>query len=209
MAYKVFKYKLYRAKRNKHLVRQIELSAWVYNHCIALHKRYYRLYKKTLGRVRLNAQLAKLKKTKRFQVWQSLDAQSIQQISHRIDKGYKLFFNGLKSGGKVSPPSFKAHSKYRSFTLCVNGWKLTGAGCIRIMGREYKFYQSRPIEGVIKTVTIKRDNLGDLWLFFAVEDTFQVKTMPATGKSAGFDFGLKEFLTPSDNRPAILAPQPR
>lgn len=208
MAYKVFKFKLYRAKRTKHLVRQIELSAWVYNHCIALHKRYYRLYKKTVDCFQLLRHLTKIKKHKRFQVWQTLNSQTIQNIAKRLSEGYKLFFKALKQGRKTAPPTFKSRHKYKSFTLLQHGWKLAGDGRIHLMGKEYRFHQSRPIEGKIKTVTIKRDAIGDLWLFFAVEFDFQAQTMPTTGKSAGFDFGLKEFLTPSDESPSILAPQP-
>lgn len=47
---KTFQYKLYQAKRNKHLHQQIDIAAGIYNHCIALHKRYYRLYGKSLNK---------------------------------------------------------------------------------------------------------------------------------------------------------------
>ncbi|MCH8960571.1 MAG: helix-turn-helix domain-containing protein, partial [Bacteroidetes bacterium] len=38
---KMFKYRLYTTKRNKHLVEQIEVAASIWNHCIALTRRYY------------------------------------------------------------------------------------------------------------------------------------------------------------------------
>ncbi|MHB1680916.1 MAG: helix-turn-helix domain-containing protein, partial [bacterium] len=40
---KTYKYKLYRTKKLKNLHRLINISAQVYNHSIALHKRYYKL----------------------------------------------------------------------------------------------------------------------------------------------------------------------
>ena len=37
---KTYCFELYNSKRNKHLHGLINLSAQIYNHCIALHKRY-------------------------------------------------------------------------------------------------------------------------------------------------------------------------
>jgi putative transposase len=87
--------KLYRSKRNKKLHRAINIGGSIYNHCIALHKRYYRLYGKSLGANRLKVHITKLKKTPRFKFWNQLGSQAIQDIVERIDKGYKLFFRLL------------------------------------------------------------------------------------------------------------------
>ena len=40
---RTYKYKLYRSKKNKVLARRIDIAGIIYNHCIALHRRYYRL----------------------------------------------------------------------------------------------------------------------------------------------------------------------
>ncbi|NMB35723.1 MAG: transposase, partial [Firmicutes bacterium] len=39
---KTYCFKLYRAKRNKKLHRSINIAGSIYNHLIALHRRYYR-----------------------------------------------------------------------------------------------------------------------------------------------------------------------
>ena len=41
-----YKYKVYSQNRNhqKRLEEFLRTAAWIYNHCIALHKRYYKLY---------------------------------------------------------------------------------------------------------------------------------------------------------------------
>lgn len=65
------------------------------------------------------------------------------------------------------------------------------------MGQIYKYHKSREVEGKIKTVTIKRDPLGDLYLYIVCETKIQ-EIRPRTGKSVGFDFGLTQFLTASD-----------
>ena len=89
---------------------------------------------------------------------------------------------------------------YRSFTLKQAGWKLLDSvdkryGRIQIGKREYKFVQHRQINGVIKTVTVKRDSAGRLWLCFSVLEKLCIAEAVSTGEIGGFDFGLQTFLT--------------
>ena len=77
------------------------------------------------------------------------------------------------------------------------GYKLNN-NIISLNGYEYKFWLSRPIKGIIKTLTIKRDNIGDFYLCISIEQE-ETKLNITTGKSVGIDFGLKQFLTLSDN----------
>ena len=71
------------------------------------------------------------------------------------------------------------------------------------MGHNYKFCLSRsraiPLEGEVKTVTIKRDRCGDLWVCFSVVQDAE-PSIPQTGSAVGIDFGLKQFLTMSDGQ---------
>ena len=57
---------------------------------------------------------------------------------------------------------------------------------IKIGKRIYKFWKSREIEGKIKTITIKRNPLGELFVF-VVTDCIDNQIVPMTGNSAGFD----------------------
>ena len=103
---KAYKFKLYQLKRNRYLERTINLSGIIYNHSIALHKRYYRLYGKSLGKslnvYALMKHLTKLNKLPKYSEWNSLGSQAIQDIAQRIDKGYKLFFRNREHGMKSS-----------------------------------------------------------------------------------------------------------
>ncbi len=194
-----YKFKLYRAKKNKHLHQQINISGLIYNHCIALHRRYYRLFGTSLNAYALMKHITKRKKLPKYSHWNMVGSQAIQDIVQRIDKAYKLFFGNRKRKVKTSPPGFKKVKKYSSFTLKQAGWKLLGGNKIRIQGIVYKFSKSRDIPADIKTVTIKRDSLGNFWLYFVVEEEIDLSNRILTGKSAGFDFGLKVFLKSSDN----------
>ncbi|MCL5996432.1 MAG: transposase, partial [Chloroflexi bacterium] len=160
--FKQFTYKIYRKPKNKHLHRLVNLHALLYNHCIALHKRYYRLTGKHLNQYALMRHIAKLKLREGFEWIGELGSQSAQDVIQRIERGYALFFKENKRGNKrIQPPTFRKVRKYRSFTLKQAGWKLVADNIIQIDGRTHKFSLSRPIEGQIKTVTIKRDAVGD------------------------------------------------
>lgn len=169
-----------------------------------LHKRYYRRYGTYLSLYQLQAHIAKLKKLPKYSWWSALGSQAVQDILQRIDKGYQHFFQNLKdrkahkTTRKIGPPTFRAVRKAKSFTLKQAGWKLLGDNRLRIGSTVYKFARSRDIEGAIKTVTIKRDALGDLYVFFSCVVVSQPTDRVMTGKSAGFDFGLTTYLTGSD-----------
>ncbi|XZF63014.1 MAG: RNA-guided endonuclease InsQ/TnpB family protein [Gloeotrichia echinulata DVL01] len=188
------KFKLYEHKRNRHLKRMINAAGVIYNHCIALHKRYYRMWGKHLNCAKLQSHIAKLRK--RHQFWQSIGSQAVQDICQRIEKAYQLFFKHNKKG--VRPPNFKKVKKYKSFTLKQAGYKLLSGNRIKIANRVYQFWKSREVEGKIKTLTIKRTALGELFMVIVVNNELKPEIKSTTGKIAGFDFGLKTFLTCSD-----------
>ncbi len=188
-----YKYKLYKTKKTKHIDRLINIACNIYNHCIALHKRYYKFYHKSLKKNKLQVHLTKLKKLDKHKYWNNLGSQAIQQITERIDNAMKKFFK--KQGGL---PSFKKRIKYKSFTLKGKvGYKLKD-NIISLNGYSYKFSKNQTIKAndKIKTITIKRDNIGDFYICVSLETADKVRI--TTGKSVGIDFGLKTFLTLSD-----------
>jgi putative transposase len=180
----------------------INAAGVIYNHCIALHKRYYRIWRKHLNCAKLQSHIAKLRKRNSF--WQLVGSQAVQDICQRIDKAYQLFFKHNKKG--VRPPGFKKVRKYKSFTLKQTGYKFLGGNRVKIGNRVYQFCQSREIEGKIKTLTIKRTALGELFMVVVVDHESEPEIKSTTGKIAGFDFGLKTFLTCSDGT-TIDSPQ--
>jgi putative transposase len=191
---KTLKFKLYQHKRNKYLKRTINAAGVIYNHCIALHRRYYRMWGKHLNCAKLQKHIAKLRKRSSF--WQLVGSQAVQDICQRIDKAYQLFFQHHKKG--VKPPGFKKVKKYKSFTLKQAGYKFLGGNRVKIGSRVYQYWNSREIEGTVKTLTIKRTALGELFMVVVVDGYSTPEVTFETGKIAGFDFGLKTFLTCSE-----------
>ena len=209
---KTLKFKFYSHKRNRHLKRSINAAGVLYNHCIALHRRYYRMFGKHLNCAKLQAHIAKMRQ--RITFWQQVGSQAVQDICQRIEKAYQLFFKHHKKG--VKPPGFKkvrnapplscsnriragsAVKKYKSFTLKQAGYKFLGGNRVKIGGRVYQYWNSREIEGHVKTLTIKRTPLGELFMVVVVDSVDEPAIKFETSEIAGFDFGLKTFLTCSD-----------
>ena len=191
---KTLKFKLYQHKRNRFLKRSINAAGVIYNHCIALHKRYCRRWGKHLNCAKLQAHIAKLRKRKEF--WQLVGSQAVQDICQRIEKAYQLFLKHHKKG--VRPPGFKKVRKYKSFTLKQAGYKFIGGNRVKIGSKVYQYWNSREIEGKVKTLTIKRTTLGELFMVVVVDNIIDPEVKSETSRIAGFDFGLKTFLTVSD-----------
>ena len=205
---RTYKYRLYTSKRNRHLHQQIDVSGIIWNHALAIQKRYYRLTGKSINKFRLMSHIARMRRTKRFSYWQKVGSQAVQDVVDRLDKAYQRFFAYRRGelGMKTGPPRFKKVKRYKSFTLKQASWKLLGGNRLRLNGRPYKFALSRPIHGTIKTVTVKRDPAGRLFVCFSVIEEVNLPVAVSTGKIGGFDFGLKSFLT-DDEGGEYLSPE--
>lgn len=93
---RTYKFKLYRSKKNKHLNRRIDIAGQIWNHALAIHRRYYKLTGKSLSKYELMKHLTKLKRLPKYSHWNLLDAQAAQDVIERIDRSYRLFFRNLK-----------------------------------------------------------------------------------------------------------------
>ena len=203
---KTYKFKLYSNHGNRDLHKTIDGHAHVWNHCVAVQRRYYAIYGKYISKFRLINHISKLKQLPRFAHWNQLPSQAIQEVVVRIDKGYKAMFEARSKGKKWGRPRFKPRRKYKSFTLTQAGWKLLTGNQIRIGKQVYQYFKSRDILGNPKRCSIKRDTLGDMYICILTDHVEPDLNRVMTGKIAGFDFGLKRYLTGS-NEHDIDSPQ--
>ena len=74
---KTYCFKLYNSKKNRKLKHKINIAGIIYNHCIALHKRYYRLFHKSLNKFALQKHLTKLKRQEKFSYWNLVPSHAI------------------------------------------------------------------------------------------------------------------------------------
>lgn len=121
----------------------------------------------------------------------------LQDVIERLDKAFQAFFRRLKRGEKPGFPRFRGHNRHDSFTLKQAGWKLEGRYLyIKGLGR-FKLFLSRPIEGRIKTITIRRAPTGKWFVSFSCDEVPLVR-LPKSEKSVGIDVGVSSFLTDSN-----------
>ena len=122
---KTYKFKLYSNHGNRELHKTIDGHADVWNHCVALQRRYYAIYSKYISKFRLINHISKLKRLPRFTHWNQLPSQAIQDVASRIDKGYRAMFEARSQGKAWGRPRFKPRRKYKSFTLLQAGCRST------------------------------------------------------------------------------------
>ena len=190
----------------------------VHVHLLMLQRRYYRIYGKYASFSRICGHITKLKQRTKPH-WNQLPSQVIQQVAKRIHLGYEKFFDNLKdrkagkTKRKVGRPKIKPNHKYNSLTFTQAGLKIEGNRLtINCLGKSFTFWKHRDWTGTIKTVTIKRDNVGDYYLYLSCEDCEPSEKLPLTGNVAGADnviqgmdlvysqtkSGCKTFLTLSE-----------
>ena len=184
-------YKAYTTKKLKNIHQMIDTSAWIWNHCVALQKRYYKLYKKYINVNKLQKHIAKLRN--KNPKWKELNSQSVQEICQRVDEAYKRFFKGLAK----RPPKFKKAKHFNSFVLKQSGWKIED-NILTIGKTRYKFSKSRNYEN-IKRITVKRNKLGEIF-FVLCCDMKPIKYERVGNATIGIDFGLKVLLTLSNGQ---------
>lgn len=205
---KTYKLKLYQSKKNNTLNRKLRTACKVYNHCIALHRRYWGIFHRSLKKFRLQKHITKIKKLRKFAYWNEFPSHALQDITDRIDRSYRLFWSNLKRKRKCSPPRFKPWRKYRSFSYNMVGKGIIDGNTIKMAGVKYKFFKSREIEGQVKLLTVKRDACGDFWVYLVCEmPAKDVTAESRLGESIGFDFGFKgRMLIAPDEKDDVGAP---
>jgi len=184
-----YEYKLYRSKRNRKLDAMLREACFVWNHALALQKRYYLLFGKYCPCSKMKAHFAKRITRNR------LHSQSAQEILERLDESYQRFFRHLSK----RPPKFKRASDFSSIVWKQGGYKLNAnVFVVNSIKQHFQFSFSRPYEGKVKQVRIKRSHLGDYYLYVVTDSVAQPYGKSHDGASVGMDFGLKTYLSMSD-----------
>lgn len=174
-------------------------ACFVWNHALALQKRYYRLYGGyiRLGRIVKHFQSRLPRKT--------LTAKCRNEILERLDKRYLMFFEHKAK----RPPKYRKAKEFNCVFFKNQSRKDrtdTLDNCILIdnvihfnsINKSFKFFKSRDYDGKIKRLSLKRDNLGDYYICVCLEKEINSFRKSRMGASVGIDFGLKTYLTLSD-----------
>jgi putative transposase len=199
---RAFKYRLWtNENQERELGITLETHRRLYNQCLENRKTAYERDGKVLSYVAQAAWFTQECKTNPF--YARLNVHSAQQTIRRLDRSYANFFRRIREGTEKSGfPRFKSQDRFNSLTFNyperANGCRLIGdrfrvqhIGTIRV-----KLH--RPVQGKIKTATLKRE-AGKWYVIFSCElPSPEVK--PSTLPVVGIDMGLTHFLTTSEGQ---------
>jgi putative transposase len=193
---KCFKYRIYAGTQTiQNAINWLNLCRNLYNAALEQRITAYKSHRRSVSKFEQMHQLVELKQT--FPEYALVDAQVLEDVIKRLAFAYDSFFRRVKNGDKPGYPRFKGFNRYDSFTLRRTGWKLEGNRVlIRNVGI-FKLKLSRPIEGDIKTVTLRRALSGKWFVTFSC-DNVPLNPLPKTNKAVGVDVGCESFLTTSE-----------
>lgn len=120
-------------------------------------------------------------------------SQVLQDVVMRVDLAYQAFFRRVKEGAEEPGfPRFKGKGNYDSLTYPQYGNGVTLVGDTLTLSKigTVKVKLHRPVDGEIKTVTIRR-GAGKWYACFSCE--VEAKPLPVTDTVVGVDLGLKTF----------------
>lgn len=172
----------------------------VWNHALLLQKRYYCLYHSYVG---CNVMIKHFQKTfhRTF-----LDAQSRNEILRRLDNAYLRFFKRLSK----TPPKVRKYGEINSVVFKSSGYRLEGNSLlIYRIKKTFRFSLSRTYSkdnapvfqrhlGDIKQIVLKRNRLGDFFLFVYLDRQPIMYNKQKNYIDVGIDFGIKTYITLSN-----------
>ena len=193
---KNFKYRLYPTEaQSDALDHQLAEACRLYNAAVQERRDAYRMAGESINYYDQADQLKDIRADGDLEL---ANFSCSQDVLRRVDKTFKAFFRRVETGEKPGYPRFRPVSRYDSITFPSygDGCKLLDNGKLRLQGvGAVKVKLHRPIEGEIKTVTIKRE-AGKWYAVFSVE--CEAKPLPASTEATGVDVGLSAFATLAD-----------
>src|SRR5215207_6716264 len=167
---------------------------FVWNWALNRKREHFRETGTSLGFTALCADLTILKQQPATAWLREIDSQSLQQALRDLENAYQHFFrrvrNGEKKKGfpkfksrKTDPPRFRIPQRVTLEGLLVSVPKI---GLIRVV-------LHRPLEGLTKGVTFKREACGYWYISFVVEQQLAPKGDRPVVSHIGVDVGLKSI----------------
>lgn len=123
-------------------------------------------------------------------------SQVLQNVAVRVDLAFKAFFRRVKSGDVPGYPRFRGANRYDSFTYPQSGFKVEGSRVFLSKIGHVKAVIHRPLEGTLKTATIRRAATGKWFVCLSCE--VEPKPLEQSDEAVGVDVGLKDIIATSD-----------
>ena len=202
---KTFQYRLYPTpETERKLFWTLTRCRELYNAALSERKDAYRYAGKSISYYDQQNDLPAIKAEIR-QEYQDIAAHVLQDVLRRLDKAFNNFFRRCKHGETPGFPRFQGRNRYNSFTYPDGaGWKLTvaqqgkrlkGTLSLTKIGKA-KVTLHRPLEGKIKTVTIKRE--VDQWYVTFSCEVEEPAKLATSYEDVGIDLGVTHLATLSN-----------
>lgn len=197
---KAFKYRLSPTRSQEAaLSHTLTLCQRLYNGALEERKGAYKKAKKSITAYDQMKALPEIKAA--LPEYSEVNAQVLQDVLKRLDKSFKGFFGRVKKGVTAGYSRFRAAARYDSFT-----YPQASSQGAKILPGKKKIYLSkignvriklhRPVGGVIKTVTVKRE--GSEWYAVLTCEVPRAEPLPPTGSQVGIDLGVAHLVITSD-----------
>lgn len=192
---KTFKFRLNPTRRQRSiLLETLDVCRWVYNETLAKRRNAWEEDKKSLSRYDTIKMIPVWKESKPELI--QVHSQVLQEVCTRVDLAFQAFFRRVTSGETPGYPRFKSKDRYDSFTYPQSGFSISSNGLNLSKIGIVKIIQHRPIDGKVKSLTIRRDRIGNWYACFSCE--VDERPLPPNDKVVGVDLGLTTFAVLSD-----------
>ena len=192
---KAYRYRIYpTSAQETRLAQTLEVCRNVYNDTLALRKQAWEDEQRSISLYETNKQLTQWKRDQ--PELKTVFSQVLQNAQMRVDLAFKGFFRRVKAGEKPGYPRFKGYGRYDSFTYPQMGFSINTEQQTVYLSKigEVKVNLHRPMEGNIKTATLRRYPTGKWFISFSVE-LEQIPPPFKDGEVVGVDVGLESFAT--------------
>lgn len=195
---KTFHYRLYPTKAQQTAMQKaLDACRWVYNETLATRKNAWEQEQRSVSLYDTIKMLPDWKREQPF--LRDAYSQSLQDACTRVDLAFQAFFRRVKAGQTPGYPRFRGSNRYDSFAYPQTGFKLLDNGRLRLSKiGGVNIVLHRPIEGKVKCLTVRRNNLGNWYACFSCE--VEPQPLPPSPKVIGVDVGLTHFATLSTGK---------
>ncbi|KIQ87972.1 MULTISPECIES: RNA-guided endonuclease InsQ/TnpB family protein [Bacillus] len=168
-------------------------ARFAYNYCKRMSDRYYKLFGKSVSQLALQKRFTKIKKRKRYEWLNDINAQVPKQASKDFDTARKHSFKKYKNGYHTSYKSKKdlIQGFYANYERLVIGKKVVH---IQSIG-EVKTSQQLPRNKKPSNPRVTFDG-RHWWMSVGFQEDFESQEL--TDESIGVDVGLKELFVASN-----------
>ena len=197
---RTYKYRIYPNKEQQIKINNtLHLCMILYNLALEQRISIYKNHKKSIYYNEQQNQLPELKKT--YNEFKEIHSQVLQNVLHRVDNAYHLFFLRLKAhkkGKDAGFPRFKSADRYDSFTYPQYKLRLEKNRITLLKIGNIKIVYQRPIEGRVKTLTVKKE-VDQYYVCITCEISKEIPAKKVVETAIGVDLGLNHFITLSNS----------